>query len=461
MSRFDFKQYHTEKLNYETYGENIMRATQAIVRQPMKSGLLFISLCVSLGFAQALHAEVVKGRIQTVSKQAGTVQIGVQDMKVVIRIDANTKLDGFTSIDQLNPPDLIEAEREAGQPATKIKKIVFALPPGVEISTGELLKIMTGKRPYHLYDARPVRRFGNAHIPGANPAHPKDDNFLSLLPEDKSALLIFYCGGPTCPYTGIAADKALKAGHINIKGYQAGLPGWGKSKLPVHSDASWLAKNLNQHTVILDVRDTQASSQSHIQGAVALPVSDLQAMTRRFIEQQIIPELPGVTDMRAPIVVYADSHASREALLAYKDLRDWGYSGTTVLYQGFEGWQKADLPVDQGSAVTEIVYQKKLAPGAIAPEEFVALEQSREGVYFIDVRGDKEAATGMLKDAQHIPLEKLENIAAELPKDKEIIIYCANGIRAEMAYETLNKMGLKTRFLNEMIAIDKQGNYKL
>jgi rhodanese-related sulfurtransferase len=49
----------------------------------------------------------------------------------------------------------------------------------------------------------------------------------------------------------------------------------------------------------------------------------------------------------------------------------------------------------------------------------------------------------------------------DLPKDKEIIIYCANGIRAEMAYETLNNMGLKTRFLNETITIDKQGNYKL
>ena len=427
----------------------------------MKIRWLFVFLCASLAFTQVLRAEVVKGRIQTVSKQAGTVQIGVKDRKVVIRTDANTKFDGFTSIDQLNPPDLIEAEREPGQPATKIKKIVFALPPGVEVNTKELLKIMTGKEPYYLYDARPVRRFGNAHIPSAKPAHPKDDNFLSLLPEDKSVLLIFYCGGPTCPYTGTSVDKALKAGHTNIKGYQAGLPGWGKSKLPVHSDASWLAKNLNKHTVILDVRDTQFSSQSHIQGAVALPVSDLQAMTRRFIEQQIVPELPGVTDMRAPIVVYADSHASKEALLAYKDLRDWGYSGTTVLYQGFEGWQKAGLPVEQGPAVTEIVYQKKLAPGAIAPEEFAALEKSREGVYFIDVRGDKEAATGMLKDAQHIPLEKLENIAADLPKDKEIIIYCANGIRAEMAYETLNKMGLKARFLNETITIDKQGNYKL
>ena len=46
------------EIELETYGDNMMRATQAIVRKPMKSRLLFISLCISLAFAQALHAEV-------------------------------------------------------------------------------------------------------------------------------------------------------------------------------------------------------------------------------------------------------------------------------------------------------------------------------------------------------------------------------------------------------------------
>ena len=282
----------------------------------MKIWLLLISLFVSVAITQILRAEVVKGRIQTVSTKAGTVQIGVKDQKVVIRTDGNTKFDGFTSIGELSPPELIEAEREPGQPAKTIRKVVFALPPGVEIDSGELLKIMTGKQPYYLYDARPVKRFGKAHVPSARPAHPKDENFLSLLPEDKDALLVFYCGGPTCPYTGIAVDMAQKAGYTNLKGYQAGLPGWGKSKLPVHAEADWLAKNLNEQTVILDVRDTKSSSQSHIQGAVALPLAELQAMTSRFVQEKTVAELPGVTDMRAPIVIYAHSHTSREALLA-------------------------------------------------------------------------------------------------------------------------------------------------
>ena len=427
----------------------------------MKKLQWMVSLIACLAVVQLVQAETVKGRIQSVSRKAGTIQVEVKDENVVVRIDNATQLEGFSSIEELNPPDLIEAEREPGHPATRIKKIVFGLPPGVEIDTQALLKIMNGTTPYHLFDARPVKTFGKAHIPGAKPAHPKDDNFLSLLPANKNTLLVFYCGGSTCPFTAAAVDLAGKAGYTNIKGYQAGLPGWVKSKLPVYTEAGWLEKNLNKQTVLLDVRDTAASSSSHIKGAVALPLADLQAMMQQFIKDQTVPELPGVSDMRATIVVYADNQTSKEALLAYKELRDWGYSGVAILNGGFNSWQQAGLETAKGPAATKIVYEKKLAPGAIAPEEFVALEKSREGVLFIDVRTEKETANGALKDSRLIPLDKLEGLTGELPKDKEIIVYCANGIRAEMAYETLNKQGFKVRFLNETITIDKQGNYKL
>ncbi len=424
----------------------------------MRYLFLFLSLAA---FVALVQAETVKGRIQVVSKQAATIQIDVKGQKVVVRTDTDTQFDGAAGLKDLNPPDLVEVERQPGQAATRIKKIVFGLPPGVEISVEELLKIMTGGDAYSLFDARPVKRFGDAHIPSARPAFPKDENFLSLLPADKDALLVFYCGGPTCPYTGEAVGKAQEAGYTNLKGFQAGLPGWKKSKLPVHSEATWLARNLNTQHVILDVRDKAASSQSHIQGAVALPQTELQAMTQRFIAEQKVPELPGVTDLRAPVVVYADSHTSKEALLAYKELRNWGYTGTTVLNGGLSNWAAAGLPTEQGAAATTIVYEKKLAPGAIAPKEFVALEESRDGVLFVDVRTDQEAAAGVIRDALHIPLEQLEDRYADLPKDKEIILYCANGIRAEMAYQTLDKLGFKTRFLNETIMIDKTGHYTM
>ena len=422
---------------------------------------LFVRV-LTLGFIGSLNAEMLKGRISTVSKKAGTIQIDIKKKgPAVVRIGPETKFIGFAGIKELNPPDLVEVDQEPGKTAKSIKKIVFGLPPGVEISVKELLDIMNSGKPYYLFDARPAKRFGGGHIPTSVTAFPDDKNFLSLLPADKNALLIFYCGGPTCPYTGKAIKQAQAAGYTNLKGFQAGMPGWKKAKLPVYSEPKWLAKKLNQQHVIIDARSKDVSSKAHIKGAVAKPVAELQAMTQEFIKSKTIPELPGVSDKRAPIIVYADSHTSAEAGAGFNELRKWGYKKATILNGGFEGWQSAGLPTGSGPAATQAVYVKKLAPGAISPEEFASLEKSRNNVVFIDVRTGEEAATGVIKDAQHIPLDKLADATSSLPKDKEIILYCANGIRAQMGYELLSKQGFKTRYLNENITVDKSGNYKM
>jgi rhodanese-related sulfurtransferase len=79
----------------------------------------------------------------------------------------------------------------------------------------------------------------------------------------------------------------------------------------------------------------------------------------------------------------------------------------------------------------------------------------------IDVRTDQEASTGLIAGAVHIPLEQLEDRLAELPAAKEVLIYCANGIRAEMAHQTLSAQGVENRFLNETVTIAKDGSFTI
>jgi len=422
---------------------------------------LFIIL-LAIGFTGSVYAEVLKGRISTKSKKAGTLQIDIKKKgPAVIRIGPNTVFEGASGIKELNPPDLIQVDQEPGQPAKSIKKIIFGLPAGLEINKDELLKIMNGGEKYYLFDARPTKVFDCGYLPTATSAFPDGKDFLSVLPEDKAALLVFYCGGPTCPFTGKAIKKAQEAGYTNMKGFQAGIPAWNKAKLPLYSAPKCLAKNLDPQHVILDVRDTAASSKGHIKGAVAMPVADLQAMTQEFIKTKTKADLPGASDKRAAIIVYANTDAEDAVTKGYAELRKWGYKKVTILEGGFNAWQSLALPTATGAAASTIVYVKKLTKGAIAPEEFAALVKSPGDTVFIDVRDDKEVSTGVLKGAQHIPLDKLEDSAASLPKDKEIVLYCANGIRAQMGYELLSKQGFNVRFLNEEIVINKDGQYKL
>jgi phage shock protein E len=67
----------------------------------------------------------------------------------------------------------------------------------------------------------------------------------------------------------------------------------------------------------------------------------------------------------------------------------------------------------------------------------------------LDVRDPSECAEGVLKGSINIPVVELENRFAEIPKDKEIYIYCKAGGRAEKAEMFLIHKGIKvTRFAN-------------
>ena len=410
-------------------------------------------------------ADTAKGRIEHISKKAQTIQIGIKDKDpVVVRVGSDTEFVNAEGLSDLGPPDLIEVEFEKGRPAARIEKIVFGLPEGVEIGIEEMLAILQGKRGgYFLGDARPAKRYRAAHIPSAVSTFPKDEEaFLNALPEDKDRLVVFYCGGPTCPFTGQAVELAMKNGYTNLKGFQDGVPGWKKAKLPLHASPGWLAENLDEHHVVIDTRSPTEAARSHIPGAVSLPATELARMTDAFVASQEVARLPGLSDKGAPVVVYADSHSSREVLVGFNNVRAWGYKNARVLQNGFENWVEQGYPVASGQLADTIEYSKKLAKGAVPPDEFAKLEEERQGVVFLDVRTDQEVAElGKLKGAVHIPLDDLEDELAKLPKDQEVITYCENGIRAQMAYEVLKDRGYDTRFLNETIEFDAKGGYTL
>jgi rhodanese-related sulfurtransferase len=305
-----------------------------------------------------------------------------------------------------------------------------------------------------LGDARPAKKYLPGHIPSsvATPA-PDPKALLSKLPEDKNKLLVFYCGGPTCPFTAKAIKLAQEAGYTNVKGFQKGIPGWKKEKLPTHTNRQWLSKHLDKHHVVIDVRDASVASKEHLPGAVTIPSAQFGAMTSQFIAKQTVAQLPGVSDQRAPIFLYANTHADRDVLVAFKELRKWGYKNVNILEGGLNAWKADGLPTASGQLASKIVFEKKLAKGAIAPKDFRKLEKDPKNTVFLDVRTDAEVAEkGALAGSKHIPLDSLEDRLGELPKDKEIIVYCENGIRAEMASSTLRDKGFKSRFLNETTA---------
>ena len=71
--------------------------------------------------------------------------------------------------------------------------------------------------------------YKSGHIPGAVNFEAVKSDLTKALPQDKNALVVAYCGGPTCKAYQAAAKEAEKLGYKNVKHLSAGISGWKKA----------------------------------------------------------------------------------------------------------------------------------------------------------------------------------------------------------------------------------------
>uniref|UniRef100_UPI0004A28635 rhodanese-like domain-containing protein n=1 Tax=Vibrio parahaemolyticus TaxID=670 RepID=UPI0004A28635 len=76
------------------------------------------------------------------------------------------------------------------------------------------------------------------------------------------------------------------------------------------------------------------------------------------------------------------------------------------------------------------------------------IDNLTEDQILLDVRNPGELeSVGYLEGAINIPVDQLRHRMSELPKDKEIVIYCQVGLRGNVAYRQLVNNGYKARNL--------------
>ncbi|MBW2615819.1 MAG: hypothetical protein JRD02_06565 [Deltaproteobacteria bacterium] len=228
---------------------------------------------------------------------------------------------------------------------------------------------------------------------------------------------------------------------------------------------TWLAKNLDPHHVVIDVRLGCSTKTSHIKTAFAIEAGKLQSMAREFKAKKTKSgkrTLPALADKKAPIIIYGDETKAQDVLAAFNALvSGFRYKNVAVLTGGFKAWNDKGLPTEKGPCGTKIAYVKKLVKGAISPADFKKLEETG-GAVVLDVRSKKTVTKGKLKNSIHIPLDNLEAGLGKLSKADKIIVHCKTGVRAEIAYNLLKNKGFKdVGFLNSIINIDKSGSYRI
>ncbi|MFH1215284.1 MAG: rhodanese-like domain-containing protein [Pseudomonadota bacterium] len=226
-----------------------------------------------------------------------------------------------------------------------------------------------------------------------------------------------------------SASLAAEAGYKNVKVMLAGVPGWQKAGNHVVASNDFVEKS---NIVLVDLRNSADYKKGHIPRAYNIPFSNLEDVEDDFPENKT-----------APIVFYGDN-----AVKAFKMAKKWGYKGSAVYEGGLDAWTAAGKSLVTTVAPKEINWVRILEPGEISIADFEkVVEKHPADMLILDVRSNDEIKDGMFANAVHIPLDELGAKMNALPKDKEILVHCTTGARAEMAYQELKKGGFKTRYV--------------
>jgi len=245
-----------------------------------------------------------------------------------------------------------------------------------------------------------------------------------------------------------SAGKADQLGYTNVKVYHDGLPVWKKNKKPVYSSIKSIAASREKQMpyVLVDLRETAATAEGVVPGAVSIPAADLAGAREQFPKQK-----------SAPVILYGLSGTDMET--AFATVRGWGYKNASILEGGLDSWVKAGQKLDP-KALGKITYVPKALPGEISVEEFKAAAAGGTAVV-LDVRETGETSAGTLSGALLLPLAELGDRMGELPKDKTLIAHCSTGARAEMAFNQLSEAGYDVKWLNAKVTVNADGSYQV
>ncbi len=97
-----------------------------------------------------------------------------------------------------------------------------------DITVAELKQAIADKT-VTLLDCNGSESYKKGHLPGAIDFSAAGDKLATMLPADKSMMIVAYCGGPKCLAYRAGVEAARKLGYTNVKHFSGGLSGWKKA----------------------------------------------------------------------------------------------------------------------------------------------------------------------------------------------------------------------------------------
>ena len=303
-------------------------------------------------------------------------------------------------------------------------------------------------------DARPYKpKYVKGHIPHAvSIPYSKFEEKKGLLPENKDALLIFYCGGLECRLSHKSARKAEELGYTNVKVFAKGFPEW-KSREDEYVSVSveYVSRAIEENrALIVDARPKKPKfDKGHIPSAISLPFSKFDELNGK---------LP--RDKETPLIFYCGGLKCRLSHKSAMAAMELGYTDVTVFSKGYPAWK-----AEYGSAGTAIEVKAGEIEGSIDLARFrKIIKEDPESIMLIDTRDPDEFKKGSFETAINMSIDELEQNVDELPSDKPVVFVCSTGARSGEAYYMIQDLRPSldnVYYVEAQISFEKDGSYDI
>lgn len=285
-------------------------------------------------------------------------------------------------------------------------------------------------------DCRSRKEWDSGRIPGAvlysNPA----DLLKIIRGKQKGTQVVFYGSSPSDvrPYEAARASTADEL--IGFRIFPGGIHEWRRQKKPVYASPVHLERLLQSGGAfrVIDLRDPVQGQVKLVDGAEQIPVASISR------QRIFLPERP----FQFPLFLFGNEQSYPEAANRLAALGYYQEGEITFLDESWKEWPgKFDL---KGYRPGD------LPAGEIGYEEFRRLwNDPGPGKVILNVKPGRDRETPW---ELHIPLGHLPERINELPKDKEIIVYCSAGLRSAIAHAILENNGFTSRFLGRGFLLD-------
>ncbi|HEX4321553.1 MAG TPA: MBL fold metallo-hydrolase [Acidobacteriaceae bacterium] len=168
----------------------------------------------------------------------------------------------------------------------------------------------------------------------------------------------------------------------------------------------------------LDVRDPAEYAKGHMAGTINIGLGGQYATWAGTL-----------LDRTKPIVIIAEPGREQEAALRLGRI---GFDHVLGhLRGGMEGLASRPDLVWPTERVTAQMAADELAAGASEPEPVV-----------LDIRNPREWSTKHIPGSVNLPLNRLQERIAEVPRDRRVVVHCAGGYRSSIAASILHQYGI-------------------